>query len=273
MYIPKNRIKTNLYTRGNEYQNKETKVPYIGHYWTMYNGTTFTGKNPNEKPQIELEVIQIATDNIWQAESTNEEFQQYVDTWDSEVVPGQMQNLDMITTYNFITETDIASVRYTPQQYYPTPTEEEYELGVFTRYFACKINEPSYLELNKKTYDKMRTNDPEIVWVIYKIFKIQWTLKGITSQPELAITNANSGQIRLIEERKGLKGFDEFLNSNYLEFYVEGINEVLMSNGDGLVLPDGTAYIGEYHIMADGTPMTGRSHNKGNNIVLEQIYD
>ena len=47
MYIPKNRMTTNLYTRGEEYKNVATGIPYIGYYWKMYNGTTFTGKNPN----------------------------------------------------------------------------------------------------------------------------------------------------------------------------------------------------------------------------------
>ena len=50
-----------------------------------------------------------------------------------------------------------------PQQYYPSPTEEDYKLGEFARYFACKLNEPSYLELDKKTYKKMKDQDPEIV--------------------------------------------------------------------------------------------------------------
>jgi len=44
MYIPKNRIKTNLYTRGDEYKNINTGIPYEGYYWSMYNGTIYTGK-------------------------------------------------------------------------------------------------------------------------------------------------------------------------------------------------------------------------------------
>ena len=37
MYIPKNRITTNLYTRGEEYKIAATGVPYTGYYWEMYN--------------------------------------------------------------------------------------------------------------------------------------------------------------------------------------------------------------------------------------------
>ena len=54
MYIPKNKIKTNLYTRGDEYQNISTGINYTGYYWKMYDGKIYTGKNPNEKPTVEL---------------------------------------------------------------------------------------------------------------------------------------------------------------------------------------------------------------------------
>jgi len=270
MYIPKNKIKTNLYTRGDEYQNVSTGIPYTGYYWTMYNGKIFTGKNPNEKPTEELINIESATNNIWEATSQNQIFEQYTDNWDSEVVPGQYQDLNMVNTYNYITNTDIASIKLVPQQYFPIPTDEEYEIGVFTRYFAVRLNEPIYLELDKKTYDKISNRDPEIVWVIYQIFKLQWTLIG----GEEEVFTANLNQIELREKRLGKKGLKEFLKNNYLQFYAKDSGKVLYSNGDeGLVLPDGTAYIGNYHVMLDGTHMTGATHGKGSNTILTQIYD
>ena len=270
MYIPKNKIKTNLYTRGDEYQNVNSGIPYTGYYWTMYNGKIFTGKNPNEKPTEELINIESATNNIWEATSQNQIFEQYIENYDSEVVPGQYQDMNMIADYNYITNTDIASIKLVPQQYFPLPTDEEYEIGVFTRYFAVKVNEPIYLELNKKTYDKISKRDPEIVWVIYQIFKLQWTLIG----GEEEVFNANFNQIKIREERLGKKGLKEFLKKDYLKFYAKDSGKVLYSNGnEGLVLPDGTAYIGKYHVMLDGTHMTGATHGKGNNTILTQIYD
>ena len=41
MYIPKNRIKENLYTPGNEYVIKSTKENYIGYYHSLYTGKFF----------------------------------------------------------------------------------------------------------------------------------------------------------------------------------------------------------------------------------------
>ncbi len=271
MYIPKNRIQTNIYTRGDEDQSVVTGLPYTGFYWTMYNGKIFTGKNPNQNPTVGLVKIEAASDNIWQAEAKGEIFQQYADTWDSEVVPGQYQDLNMITEYNKVTKTDLSSVRLMPQQFFPSPTDEQYKLGAFTRYFACKLNEPSYLELDKKTYKKMRDQDPEIVWVMFKVFRMQWTLTGIDPDSVFGI---NSNQAELIEEKINKKGFKDFLNNDFSQFFAQDSGKVLRSNGeDGLVLPDGTAYIGDYHVMANGTPMTGAQHGKGRNIILTRIYD
>ena len=102
MYIPKNKIKTNLYTRGEEYQNIVTGVPYTGYYWTMYTGKIFTGKNPDSKPQEELIQISATTDNIWDLTSQEQTFQQYTYNYDAEVVPGQYQNMEDIDVYNNI---------------------------------------------------------------------------------------------------------------------------------------------------------------------------
>ena len=270
MYIPKNKIKTNLFTRGDEYQNKSTGESYTGYYWKMYNGKIFTGKNPNEKPSVELRDIESNTNIIWEATSNKKIFEQYVDNYDSEVVPGQYQDMNMISTYNNVTNTDISSIKLVPQQYFPIPTDKDYKIGVFTRYFVVKVNEPIYLELNKETYDKISNRDPEIVWIIYQAFKLQWTLIGGAEEVE----NANLNQVKLREERLSKKGLKEFLKNDYLKFYAKDSGKVLHSNGnEGLVLPDGTAYIGKYHVMLDGTPMTGATHGKGNNTILTQIYD
>ena len=48
MYIPKNKIQTNLYT-SDEYVD-DARNPYTGYYYKLYNGTFFTGRYPGEIP-------------------------------------------------------------------------------------------------------------------------------------------------------------------------------------------------------------------------------
>ena len=65
---------------------------------------------------------------------------------------------------------------------------------------------------------------------------------------------------------------------NYLQFYAPNSGKILYTGDssiegeEGLILPNGETYMGYYHVMLDGTPMTGKSHNSGNNIVLTRLY-
>ena len=43
MYIPKNRIKPNLYTPGDELMLKSNKEIYVGYYHSLWNGKIFMG--------------------------------------------------------------------------------------------------------------------------------------------------------------------------------------------------------------------------------------
>jgi|TARA_R110002074_G_scaffold209155_2_gene378088 hypothetical protein len=281
MYIPKNKIKTNLYTRGEEYQNIVTGVPYTGYYWTMYTGKIFTGKNPDSKPQEELIQISATTDNIWDLTSQEQTFQQYTYNYDAEVVPGQYQNMEDIDVYNNIRNVDISITKLVPQQYYPTPTDEEYKLGVFLRYFIVKTNENIYTEIDKTTYLKLYREDTQYLYELYTIFRLQWTLVG----GEEEVSNANLNVIELREEKLQRTGLKEFLQVptnfryDYLQFYAPNSGEILYTGDpskegeEGLILPDGTTYIGYYHVMLNGTLMTGQSHNSGNNIILTRLYD
>ena len=281
MYIPKNKIKTNLYTRGEEYQNIVTGVPYTGYYWTMYTGKIFTGKNPDSKPQEELIQISATTDNIWDLTSQEQTFQQYTYNYDAEVVPGQYQNMEDIDVYNNIRNVDISITKLVPQQYYPTPTDEKYKLGVFLRYFIVKTNENIYTEIDKTTYLKLYREDTQYLYELYTIFRLQWTLVG----GEEEVSNANLNVIELREEKLQRTGLKEFLQVptnfryDYLQFYAPNSGEILYTGDpskegeEGLILPDGTTYIGYYHVMLNGTLMTGQSHNTGNNITLTRLYD
>ena len=52
-YYPPNRIKTNLYTQGNEYVIESTGENYKGYYWKTSSGKIYTGKSP-ASPQTQL---------------------------------------------------------------------------------------------------------------------------------------------------------------------------------------------------------------------------
>ena len=98
MYIPKNKVKTNQYTRGGEYQTLLNGENYVGAYWTMANGKTFSGVDPNDNPQEEIVSFVPKLSGVF--DFSEIPTQEYAYNWTTETVPGQFQDMKNISTYN-----------------------------------------------------------------------------------------------------------------------------------------------------------------------------
>lgn len=215
MYVPKNRIKTNLYTPGGEYVISSNGDMYVGFYHSLYTGEIYTGKTPNDPPIQLLSPYAPLTDPLWEATDRGVPFQYFAENYDGVLYNGQTQNPDVVNKYNSITNTNIAPIKYVPTTFYPNPTEEDYKLGVFTRYFCVKINEDKYIELDKETYKKLIDRNSEWQWEYYTPFKLQWTLVG--DRNYVATTNNNA--IRIVQNRLKRQTLALYLRKNYLKFY------------------------------------------------------
>jgi hypothetical protein len=210
MYIPKNRIITNLQTNQNEFVYKGTNTFYNGYYWKSYDGKYFTGKNPNDNPIREIEPSSTINKNtIISSSQTPILFVDYIET--------PLEDVNMVVNYSIIKNIDLnkPDIKLLPSQYYPTPTQDDYNLGAFSRYFVVKSNENIYLEVNKDTYDSINNQSTDWAWELYVPFTILWTLTG--ERDNVFITNRNITQ--LTEQRLKRRGLQEFLKQNYLKFY------------------------------------------------------
>jgi len=208
-YIPSNRIKTNLYTNGTEYQIESTGITYVGSYWKTYTGEVFTGKNPNEKPSQKLIPINSPSDNTFQ----NGKAYSFMEIDD---IPKPL-----VTEYLNIKNIDYTTLTQNlPTSYYPKPTQEDYNLGVFTRYFCVKINEDIYFEINKKTYDALTNQKGDWLWQLYTPFQLLWTISGT----EEYVERTNFNMTFLQETRLRRIGLQQFLRNNYLKFYPSPYN-------------------------------------------------
>ena len=61
-YYPKNKIQTNLFTNGDEYQTLDSNIlgldgSYIGYYYKLSNGKFYTGKFPGDGNNDEIVLI------------------------------------------------------------------------------------------------------------------------------------------------------------------------------------------------------------------------
>tara|TARA_R110000803_G_scaffold197664_1_gene261247 strand:- start:41 stop:697 length:657 start_codon:yes stop_codon:yes gene_type:complete len=215
-YIPLNKIKTNQYTKGNEFVIKSNNTNYIGFYYILYNGKFFTGKTPNNPPNIEIIKSSAMMDDVWEKTSKGVIFTQYAENYDGPIAgTDQYQNMNDIINYNIIKTTELSSTFLTPNIFYPQPTEDDYTLGSFVRYFCVKVNEDNYLEIDSKTFKSLINQDKSWSWELYTPFNIQWTLTGNISRVD--ITNKN---ITLLMERRLKRvGFQSFLKYNFIKHF------------------------------------------------------
>ena len=203
VYIPKNRIQSNLYTAGGEYLLEKDNSEYIGYYYKLYDGKVYTGKNPDDKPNFSL----IPFTPILTREIFGELFPQnyiYISKGDIDVVNYlNIKNISPDSTLN------------SPQLYLTIPTEQDYKLGEFQRYFCKKNNEFSYLEISKSDYDKLVKKDPTIDFVSWFPFNIPWSLTG--DKDKVGQTNKNIVLLQINKDK--LYGFDKYLKGDYLKYY------------------------------------------------------
>jgi hypothetical protein len=198
-YYPKSQIKTNLYTNGGELVYVLNLEPYKGYYYQTSDGKYFSGQTPNTPASQEL-----ILDTLAQSSPRVETPLSYVNyTQDS---------------LNYI---NIINPNLSPIQipvYIPTlPTQQDYQIGTFRRYFCKKTNEIIYIEINKNTFDKLISKDPQILWQLYFPFDLLWTLTG--DKQQVAKTNRNI--TLLAQQQFNLPKLNLYLKEDYLKYYLE----------------------------------------------------
>ena len=208
MYFPKSQIEPNLYTNGEEYVLFTTKLPYKGYYYKTSKGSAYTGKTPQDGPSILLIINPYATQE---------------DISSGETISGEPPRINYVISN---VENDSITNQYyslNPQsqnrsipQYNPTiPTQQNKDLGVFSRYFCKKTNELIYLEINQKTFNQLQSRDPKIAWDLYIPLTTLWYIKGDKEKTY----KANKGLIGLIEQNQKWYGFSKYLKEDFLKYY------------------------------------------------------
>jgi len=241
-YYPKNRIETNLYTRGGEFSLSITGEEYTGYYYKLYNGTFFTGKTPNDKPNQELIplVIQSSIESpliVTLNQDTNKDLQKYVGLLGADPEDKKL-----------------------PTPYYPKPTKQDYELGETQRYFSKKINDNIFIEIDSTDFNNLIEENNAYLWQYYTTFSIPWEISGIKNEVE----NINKKIVALAEFDFKVIGFSAFIQKTggYLKFYQFPNISNLYTAGGEFKTADGRNYVGFYHIHDKTGPMVGATHIK-----------
>jgi len=199
MYYPKSQITTNLYTNGGELVYVSSQAQYIGYYYKTSTGKYFTGRTPQDSPNLELKLISINTD----LNNLPTLFSVPVNTFDNN-----------IEDYNNIKQfpQEILNV---PTYYQPQPTQQDYQIGEFRRYFVKKTNELLYIEVSKETYEAILNKDSKWVWYDYFAFNIPWQITG----DKLQVAKTNNNIVDLTMKNLILPKFNLYLRDDYIKFY------------------------------------------------------
>jgi len=202
MYYPLSQIKTNLYTNGGEYTLSSTNQSYTGYYYKTSNGQYFTGKTPQDTPSEEL--LPVKT---------------YITITLPQAPLAPVLNLDREdvknTSYISLTNPKINQLIYSPYYNPQLPTQQDYQIGEFRRYFCKKTNEIIYIEINKDQYTKLITKDPQILWQLYQPFFIDWQLTGDKQQ----VAKVNRNMVLLTSKNLKLPAFSLYLKEDYTKYY------------------------------------------------------
>jgi len=197
-YYPKSQIQTNLYTNGGEYILSDTRREYIGSYYKLSTGKTYTGKSPNDNIPVELLPYDFITEN----NSTLSPLLAKESTDATKVIlplndtPTDDQGRPYPTQFSATAYSQIYPVqpRSIPVYNQTFPTPEDTARGFYVRYFCKKTNELKYLEIDKDTFDKLNKKSPEIAWDLYNPTSIVWLLGNQSSTNYLTVSGIETNQ-------------------------------------------------------------------------------
>lgn len=195
MYYPKSQIKPNLYTNGKEYILSTTGEEYKGYYFQTSTNQYYSGKSPNQKPNILLNPIINSEDTI----STN---------------TNGLNPPKIITLQNSISTT--LPTRSIPVFNPNPPTPKEKTNGQFPRYFCKRNNELKYMEINLDTYTQLSTQDPRIAWDLYTPASVLWQIQGDKN----TVYASNQSSVYLIEKTQTWYGFSQYFKGDFLKYYL-----------------------------------------------------
>jgi hypothetical protein len=194
MYFPKSQIKPNLYTNGGEYVLSTTREEYKGYYYKISTGQFYTGKNPQQGPNVLLILL----------ETLN---------YEDSSLPSEDITLEYDFAYNPPTP---PLTRSLPQFNPNVPAQQEKTNGQFTRYFCKRNNELKYMEISLDTYTQLLTKDQQIAWDLYSPASVLWQIQGDKN----TVYASNQSYVYLIEKNKTWYGFSQYFKGDFLKYYL-----------------------------------------------------
>jgi hypothetical protein len=204
-YYPSFRVKTNQLTRGGEYS--VNGKPYVGLYYTTYDGKSFTGPNPNLGPNEILDKIQINGDSNIGLKS----------------LQNSQGNTKFVTELSGITN-NVNTSQKNIVSFFPRPIQSDYDLGYIDRFFVKQKNNNGYItEISRLQYTEIVNGAVGYNISLLQTLNIRWKLTGPLNSKRISQYDVRAGIIdtnkRLVEQANpNFFGIIEFIGGNYSKF-------------------------------------------------------
>jgi hypothetical protein len=246
MYYPLSQITTDLYTSQEEFLVQATNLPYKGKYYSTSDGKFFSGASPQDGENIPL-IRNIQNDSS------------------KDVEVGVEGTFNKTNTSLLITPPSYQNASTKPPRLAPSPTskvvfptQEEYTIGEFTRYFLKKINQNVYLETDKPTFTNYQNRNNNTQHELYSSVSLPWDLTG--NPIDVYATNRNI--VLLNENQIKWFGFSMWFNSRYLKHFKPTSQNFFNTKGGELKIETNNEnYAGFYHVNPNlGKIMEGKFH-------------
>jgi hypothetical protein len=215
MYYPLSQITPNLYTNGNEFVIDGTQQIYVGYYFKTSKGQFYTGKTTSDKPNQLLVPLSQEINTTVITPTTTPGFIALEYDGTEDFYEGLPYNSLLVSEYINVAGIDITRKIFPVTHLSPNPTQQDYQIGEFRRYFAKKTNEITYIETSKDTYDKIISRDPQIEYTLYQAFNVSWQLTGDKQQ----VARINKNIVELTMKRLSLPKFNLYLKEDYTKYY------------------------------------------------------
>jgi len=228
MYYPKSQITPNLYTNGGEFISISTQSDYSGYYFKISTGRYFTGRNQDDRPNVELIPITPLSQGTDSPPNLNSTVN-VLSLDNLNFLPTQYEvNTDRILNYFALKNLDPYNPPESTIPYYipAQPTNQDYQNGEFQRYFCKKVNEITYIEIDLDQYTKLKSKSPQIEYSLYFPFTITWILTG--DREQVAKTNKNIVELAIFKQK--LPRFGEYIRFDYLKYYNKSDNTNVLAN-------------------------------------------
>jgi hypothetical protein len=215
-YYPSFRIQGNQTTTGGDFT--VDGKPYVGKFYTTYDGKAFSGPDPVSGPNEPLAPAQ--------------RYQASPILTDRALPPALVDTLATATpSLKALTAPTTQQAYYGignpaggPTPYYPYPLQSDYDRGYIIRYFAKKKNAAGYVvEVSEQEYKNIQDGTVNYDVAMYQTGQILWKLTGPLNSVRISQYDTRAGIVdtnrRLTENlNKTFLGITDFIGGEYSKF-------------------------------------------------------